>query len=96
MTTTTTADANTDADAPRQLLQQQQLPQQQRRNGKRWGVSMSKDVRGAGVGCVGGKQRPGNSVNDDRGGIVPAAGECGGDPGGAALPPLLLPFPPAQ
>ena len=56
---------------------------------------MSKDVRGAGVGCVGGKQRPGNSVNDDRGGIVPAAGKCGGDPGGVALPPLLPPFPPA-
>ncbi len=87
------ADADADADAPRQL---QQLQQQQRRNGKRWGVSTSNDVRGAGVGCVGGKQRPGNGVYDDHGGIVPAAGECGGDPGGAALPPLLPPFPPPR
>ncbi len=46
----------------------------------------SKDVRGAGVGCVSGKQRPGNGGDDDRGGIVPAAGKCGGDPDGAALP----------
>jgi hypothetical protein len=67
-----------------------------RRNGKRWGVSTSKDVHGAGVGCVGGKQRPGNGGDDDHGGIVPAAGECDGDPDGVALPPLLPPFPPAQ
>ncbi len=53
MTTSTTADADADTDAPRQLQQLQQLPQQQQRNSKRWGVSMSKDVRGAGVGCVG-------------------------------------------
>ncbi len=57
---------------------------------------MSKDVRGASIGCVGRKQRPGNGSNDDRGGIVPAAGECGGDPDGAALPPLLPPFPLAR
>ncbi len=96
MTTTTTADADADADAPRQLQQQQQLPQQQRRNGKRWGVLTSKDVRGAGVGCVGGKQRPGKDGDDDHGGIVPAASKWGWDPGGAALPPLLPPFPPAR
>ncbi len=96
MMTTTTADANADADAPWQLQQQQQLSQQQRRNSKRWGVSTFKDVRGAGVGCVGGKQRPGNGGNDDCGGIVPATGECDGDPGGAVLPPLLPPFPPAR
>ncbi len=88
------ADADADADAPRQLQQQQQLLQQQQRNGKKWGVSMSKDVRGTGVGCVGRKQRPGNGGDNDRGGIVPAAGKCGGDPDGAALPPLLPPFPP--
>ncbi len=93
---TMTADANTDADAPRQLQQQQQLPQQQRRNGKRWGVSTSKNVHSNGVGCIGGKQRPDNGGNDDRGGIVPAASKCGGDPGRAALPPLLPPFPPAR
>jgi hypothetical protein len=92
MTMTMTVDA--DADAPQQ--QQQQLPQQQRRNGKRWGVSTSKDVRGTGIGCVGGKQRSGNGGNDDRGGILPAAGKCGGDPDGVALPPLLPPFPPAR
>ncbi len=57
---------------------------------------MSKDVRGAGVGCIGGKQRPGNGGDNDRGGIVPAAGKCGGDPDGVALPPLLPPFPPVQ
>ncbi len=90
------ADADADADAPRQLQQQQQLPQQQRRNSKRWGVSTSKDVCGAGVGCAGGKQRSGNGGNNDCGGIVPAAGECGGDPDGAALPPLLPPFPPTR
>ncbi len=56
---------------------------------------MSKDVCGAGIGCVGGKQRPGNSGNNDCGGIVPAAGEWSGDPDGAALPPLFPPFPPA-
>jgi hypothetical protein len=54
----------------------------------------SKDVRSASIGCVGGKQRPGNGGDDDRGGIVPATGECGGDPDGAALPPLLPPLPP--
>ncbi len=54
----------------------------------------SKDVCGAGVGCVGGKQRLGNGGNDNRGGIVPTAGECGRDPDGVALPPLLPPFPP--
>ncbi len=70
--------------------------QQQRRNGKRWGVSTSKDVRGAGVGCVGGKQRPRNGGNNDRGGIVPTADECSGDPDGAALPPLFPPFLPAR
>jgi hypothetical protein len=90
MMTATTADANADADAPWQLQKQQQLPQQQRRNGKRWGVSTSKDIHGAGVGCVGGKQRPGNGGNNDCGGIIPAAGECSGDPGGrrgGASPP---------
>ncbi len=56
----------------------------------------SKNVRGTGVGCVGGKQRPGNGGDNDRGGIVPTAGECGGDPGGVALPPLLPPFPLAR
>jgi hypothetical protein len=91
MTTTTTANADADADAPRQLQQQQQ-----QRNGKRWGVLTSKDVHGAGVDCVGRKQRPGNGGDDNCGGIVPAAGKCGGDPGGAALPPLLPPFPPAR
>ncbi len=96
MTMTMTAHADVDANAPRQLQQQQQLPQQQQRNGKRWGISTSKDLRGAGVGCVGGKQRPGNGVEDNHSGIVPAAGKCGGDPGGAALPPLLPPFPPAR
>ncbi len=50
----------------------------------------SKDVCGAGVGCVGRKQRPGNG-----GGIIPATGKCGGDLDRAALPPLLPPFPPA-
>ncbi len=96
MTTTMAADADADANAPRQLQQQQQqLPQQQRRNGKRWGVLTYKDVRGTGIGCVGGKQRPGNGGGDDCSGIVPAAGECGRDPGGAALPPLFPPFPPA-
>ncbi len=94
MTTTTMADADADADTPRQLQQQQQLPQQQRRNCKRWGVSTSKDVCGAGAGCIGRKQRPGNGGNDDHGGIVPAAGKCGRDPNLAALPPLLPPFPP--
>jgi hypothetical protein len=96
MTTTTTADADADPDAPRQLQQQQQLPQQQQRNGNRWGVSTSKDVRGTSIGCIGGKQRPGNDGNNDHGGIVPTAGKCGGDPGGAALPPLLPPFPPTR
>ncbi len=96
MTTTTTVDADAYADAPQQLQQQQQLPQQQWRNGKRWGVSTSKDLRGAGFGCVGGKQRPCNGGNDDRGGIVPAAGKCGGDPGRAALPSLLPPSPLAR
>ncbi len=95
MMTTTTADADADANAPWQQQQQQQLPQQQRCNGKRWGVLTSKDICGAGVGCVGGRQRPSNGGNDNRRGIVPAAGECGGDPGGVALPPLLPPFPPA-
>jgi hypothetical protein len=93
MTTTTTADADADANAPRQQLQQQQLPQQQRPNVKRWGVSTSKDVCGTKVGWVGGKQRPGNGSNNDRSGILTAAGKCGGDPGGAALPPLIPPFP---
>ncbi len=91
-------DVNADTNAPRQLQlqQQQQLPQHQQRNGKRWGGLPSKDVHSAGVGCVGGKQRPGNGGSDNRGGIVPAAGECSRDPGGAALPPLLPPFPPAR
>ncbi len=88
------ADADADANAPRQLQLQQQLPQQQRRNSKRWGVSTSKDVRGTGIGCVGGKQRPGNGGKDDCGSIIPAAAKCGGDPGRAAVPPLLPPFPP--
>ncbi len=57
---------------------------------------MSKDVRSAGVGCVGRKQRPGNGSDDNCGSIVPATGECGGDPEGAVLPPLLPPFPPTQ
>ncbi len=102
MTRTTTADADAYADTPQQLQQQQQqqqqqqLPQQQWRNGKRWGVSTSKDLCGASFGYVGGKQRPGNGGNEDRGGIVPAAGKCGRDPGRAALPPLLPPFPPAR
>jgi hypothetical protein len=90
MTTTTRADADADTNAPRQLQKQQQLLQQQWRNGKRWGVSTSKDIRGASVGCFGGKQRPGNGGNDNRGGIVPAAGEFIGDPGGrrgGASPP---------
>ena len=51
----------------------------------------SKDVRGAGIGCVGGKQRPGNGGDDDRGGIVPATGECGGD---RRFPPTIPPSPP--
>ncbi len=97
MTTTTTADADGDTNAPWQLQQQQQqLPQQQRRNGKRWGVSTSKDVSGTGVGCVGGKQRPGNGGDNNHSGIVPAAGEGGRDSGRAALPPLLPPSPPLR
>ena len=56
----------------------------------------SKDVRRAGIGCVGGKQRPGNGGDNDCSGIIPAAGECGGDPNGAALPPLLPPVPPPR
>ncbi len=96
MTMTTRADADAHADAPRQQQQQQQLPQQQRHNGNRWGVSTSKDICGAGVGCVSEKQRPSNGGNDDCSSIVPTAGECGGDPGGAVLPPLLLPFPPVR
>jgi hypothetical protein len=91
MTTSMTADADTYANAPQQLQQQQQLPPQQWRNGKRWGVSTSKDLRGASFGYVGGKQRPGNGGNDNCSGIVPAAGKCGRDPGRAALPPLLPP-----
>ncbi len=94
MTTATTANANADANAPQQLQQQQQLPQQQRCNGKRWGLSTSKDICGAGVGCIGRMQRPGKGGDDDCGGIVPAAGKCDGDPGRAVLPPLLPPFPP--
>ncbi len=89
-------DADAYADAPQQLQQQQQLPQQQWRNSMRWGISTSKDLRGANFDCVGGKQRPGNGGNDDHGGIIPAAGKCGGDPSRAALPPLLPPFPPAR
>jgi hypothetical protein len=65
MTMTMMADANEYANAPQQLQQQQQLPQQQWRNGKRWGVSTSKDLRGAGLGNVGGKQRPGNGGNNN-------------------------------
>ncbi len=94
MTTTTTADADAYANAPQQLQQQQQLMQQQWRNGKRWGVLTSKDLRGAGFGNVVGNQRPGNGGNNDCGGIVPTAGKCGGDPGRAALPPILPPLPP--
>ncbi len=96
MTMTTTADADAYANAPQQQQQQQQLPQQQWRNGKRWGVSTSKDLRGAGFGYVGGKQRPGNGGNDDRGGIVPA-GPCrrqvrrGPRQGSASPPPPPLP-----
>jgi hypothetical protein len=71
---TMTADADADADAPWQLQQQQQLPPQQQCNGKRWGVSTSKDLNGAGFGYVAGKQRPGNGGNNNRGSIVPAAG----------------------
>ncbi len=93
MTTTTTADADADANAPRQLQEQQQLPQQQRHNGKRWGVSTSKDDRGAGVSCIDGKQKPGNGGDNDRGSIVPAAGKCNGDPGGVVLPPSSPPSP---
>ncbi len=96
MRTTMMVKADTDANAPWQLQQQQQLPQQQWHNGKRWGVSTSKDVHGTGVGCVGGNQRPDNGGDDDRGGIIPAAGKGGGDPGGVALPLLLPPFPPPQ
>ncbi len=98
MMRTMTANADADTDAPWQLQQQQQqqLPPQQQRNGKRWGVSTSKDVRGAGIGCVCGKQRPGNGGGDDCSGIIPAAGEFGGDPGGAALPPIFPPFPPMR
>ncbi len=96
MTTTLMADANADANTPRQLQQQKQLLKQQQHNGKRWIGLPSKDIRVAGVGCIGGKQRPGNGSNNDCGGIVPTAGECCGDPGGAALPPLLPPFPLAR
>ncbi len=96
MMMTMTVDANADTNAPWQLQQQQQLPQQQRRNGKRWGGLPSKDVCGTGVCYIGGKQRPSNGGNDDHGGIIPAAGKCGRDPGGVALPPFLPPFPPAQ
>jgi hypothetical protein len=96
MMITTTADANTYVNAPQQLQQQQQLPQQQWRNSKRWGVLTSKDLRSAGFGYVGGKQRPGNGGNNNCGGIIPAAGKCGGDPSRAALSPLLPPFPPAR
>ncbi len=95
MTMTTTADANAYTNTPQQLQQQQLLLQQQWRNGKRWGVSTSKDLRSAGFGYVGGKQRPGNGGNNNCDSIVPAAGKCGGDPGRVVLPPLLPPFPPA-
>jgi hypothetical protein len=94
MTMTMTADADTYTNPPQHLQKQQQLPQQQWHNGKRWGVSTSKDLRGAVFGCVGGKQRPGNGGNDDCSSIVPAAGKCGGDPGRAVLPPSSPPSPP--
>jgi hypothetical protein len=95
MTTTMMADAHTDTNTPRQLQQQQQLPQQQRRNGKRWGVLTSKDIRGTGIGCVSRKLRPDNGSNNNRGGILPTAGKCSRDPSRMALPPLLPLFPPA-
>jgi hypothetical protein len=96
MMMTMTADADAYADTPQQLQQQQKLPQQQWRNGKRWGVSTSKDLCGAGFGCVGRKQRPGNGGNDDRSSIVPAAGKCGGDPAGRRFPPSSPPSPPCD
>jgi hypothetical protein len=86
LTTTTTADADADADT-------HSSSGAMARGGE---YRTYKDVRGAGVGCVGRKQRPGNGGNNDRGGIVPAAGECGGDSDGAALPPLFSLFPPAR
>jgi hypothetical protein len=91
MMTTTTADADAYANTPQLLQQQQQLLQQQWRNSKRLGVSTPKDHCGTGFGYVGRKQRPGNGSNDDCGGIVLAAGKCGGDPGRAALSPLPPP-----
>jgi hypothetical protein len=89
MTTTTTADVDADADARSSCSSCRSSSGATARGGE---YRTSKDVRGAGVGCVGGKQRPGNGGDNDRGGIVPAAGECGGDPDGEALPPLLPPL----
>jgi hypothetical protein len=91
---TTTADANADANAPRQLQQQKQLPQQQQRNGKSWGGLPSQDVHGAGIGCIGGKQRPGNGGDNNCGCIVSAAGKCGGDLAGRRFLPPSPPSPP--
>ena len=89
MTTTTTTDANADADARSSSSSCRSSSGATARGGE---YQTSKDVRSAGVGCIGGKQRPGNGGNNDRGGIVPTTGECGGDPDGAALPP----FPPLR
>ncbi len=86
------ADADADADARSSSSSCRSSSGATARGGE---YRTSEDVRGAGVGCVGGKQRPGNGGNNDRGGIVPAAGECGGDPDGAALSLLLPPFLPA-
>ncbi len=93
MTTTMTADADADADARSSSSSCRSSSGARARGGE---YRTSKDVHGAGVGCIGGKQRPCNGGDDDRGGIVPATGECGGDPDGPALPPLLPPFPPAR
>ncbi len=93
MTTTTTADTNADANARSSSSSCCSSSGAMAGGGE---YRTSKDVRGTGVGCVSGKQRPSNGREDDCGGILPIAGKCGGDPDEAALPPLLPPFPPAR
>ncbi len=97
MTMTTTVDADADADARSSSSSSSSSCCSSSGATARGGeYQTSKEVCGAGIGSVGKKQRPGNGGDNNRGGIVPAAGECGGDPDRAALPPLLPPFPPAR
>jgi hypothetical protein len=90
MTTTTMVDADADADA--------RSSSSSCRSTAQWQEVGSIDVQGRPRHwhwLRWREARPGNGGDDDHGGIVPAAGECGRDPDGAALPPLLSPFPPA-